>query len=186
MITVVSGLPRSGTSMLMQMLEAAGTPILSDGQRTPDDDNPKGYYEFERVKSLGEDRSWIGEAEGKALKVISMLLFDLPDDREYRVLFVRRSLDEILASQAAMLARRGVGDQGPQDTAMKKHFLGHLAKTERWLKEQPHIEVLYCGYGDILSDPLQEAHRISEFLGGELDAERMARAVDSTLHRQRR
>lgn len=186
MITIVSGLPRSGTSMLMQMLDAAGIPILCDGQRAPDDDNPKGYYEFERVKSLDRDPSWIGMAEGKALKVISMLLFDLPDDREYKVLFVRRSLDEILASQAAMLARRGVGDQGPEDAAMKKHFLGHLAKVEKWLKEQSHIKVLYCGYGDILSDPLQEACRISEFLGGELDAERMARAVDAALHRQKR
>ena len=110
MITVVSGLPRSGTSLMMQMLEAGGMETVTDGQRAPDADNPKGYYELERVKRLKEDHAWLAEAEGKALKVVSMLLYDLPADFRYRVLFMERDLDEILSSQRTMLARRGTGE----------------------------------------------------------------------------
>ena len=114
-VIIVSGLPRSGTSMMMQMLEAGGIEILSDGERQADDDNPKGYYELEAVKKTKDDASWVETATGKAVKMISQLMLDLPLDREYRVIFMRRDLQEILASQAKMLARRGGGKSADID-----------------------------------------------------------------------
>src|SRR5579872_1312474 len=114
-VTIVSGLPRSGTSMMLRMLAAGGLPILTDGVRTPDEDNPHGYLEWEGVKSLARDASWVASARGKGVKVIYYWLRDLPRDCRYRVIFMRRDLDEVLASQAAMLERRGVREPRPDD-----------------------------------------------------------------------
>src|SRR5512139_2049136 len=107
-VIIVSGLPRSGTSMLMKMLEAGGVPLVTDGVRTPDEDNPKGYYEVERVKDLAneQDKTWLRQSKGKGLKVISYLLKSLPADVNYKVVFIRREIEEVLASQKKMLDRR--------------------------------------------------------------------------------
>jgi hypothetical protein len=119
-IIIVSGLPRSGTSMMMKMLDAAGVPIMTDAVRTADIDNPKGYYEYERVKDLEKekDKSYIKEGRGKALKVISWLLKDLPDDNQYRIIFMRRDLNEVIASQNKMLKNRGEEGAGGDDAMM--------------------------------------------------------------------
>jgi hypothetical protein len=184
MITVVSGLPRSGTSLVMQMLAAGGHPILSDGVRAADEDNPKGYLELERVKSFERDQSWLKEADGKAVKIISFLLTKLPAEFEYRVIFVRRDLSEILRSQAAMLVRRGQ-PAGPDDTLMRSHFERHLQTVGAWLAGKPNFRVLDCAHADLIRDAENQATRIAEFLSLPLDAQKMAQAVDPSLHRQR-
>lgn len=184
MITVVSGLPRSGTSLVMQMLAAGGHPILSDGVRSADEDNPNGYYEFEQVKSVERDPAWLKNADGKAVKIISFLLPKLPTDCEYRVIFLRRDLGEVLRSQAQMLARRGQ-PPGPADDAMRAHFKRHLEIVDAWLAGQRNFQLLNCSHADLIRDPHAQAARIATFLTTPLNVEHMAAAVDPNLHRQR-
>lgn len=185
-VVVVSGLPRSGTSMLMKMLEAGGVPIVTDGLRTADEDNPKGYYELERVKNLAEetDRSWLTEARGKGVKVISFLLRSLPSDLNYRVIFVRRDIGEVLASQKKMLERRGE-DDGTSPERMRQHFEDDLWRARYQLAPRPCFEMLEMEYTDVLARPREGAQRINEFLGGGLDIEAMAAVVDPQLYRNR-
>lgn len=184
MITVVSGLPRSGTSLVMQMLAAGGHPILSDGVRSADEDNPKGYLEFEQVKSLERDQAWLKDADGKAVKIISFLLPKLPLDYEYRVIFLRRDLGEILRSQSQMLSRRGQ-PPGPPDDVMRAHFERHLQTVDAWLAGRQNFHLLNCSHADLIRDARGQSGRIAEFLALPLDQERMVQAVDPALHRQR-
>jgi hypothetical protein len=185
-IVVVSGLPRSGTSMLMKMLEAGGVPIVTDGLRTADEDNPKGYYEVERVKELARetDRGWLGEAQGKGIKVISYLLRSLPDRFNYRVVFIRRDIEEVLASQKKMLARRGEVDDTPAER-MRSHFEDDLWRARYQLTHRPCFELLEVHYSAIIARPLEGAQQVNAFLGGALDVEAMAAAVDPQLYRNR-
>ena len=186
-ITIVSGLPRSGTSMMMKMLEAGGIPPLTDKIRTPDEDNPKGYYEFERVKKLDKgDTAWLPEAQGKAVKVISALLKHLPDGYTYRVLFMRRKLEEVLASQKQMLIRRGEPTDRVSDEELAAMFRKHLRHIEAWAQARPNVHWLDVSYNDLLANPRPEITRINRFLGGGLDEQKMAVVVDPTLYRQRR
>jgi hypothetical protein len=183
-VTIVSGLPRSGTSLMMQMLGAGGLPALTDGERCADVSNPKGYYELEAVKRTREDPSWLERAPGHCVKMISMLLYDLPADRFYKIIFMTRAMEEVLASQAAMLKTRNE-PMGLDDGTMRKHYEAHLRKLEQWVKDQKQISVLYCNYNDLVRNPREEARRVKEFLGLPLDADRMAASVDPKLHRQR-
>jgi hypothetical protein len=185
-ITVVSGLPRSGTSMMMKMLEAGGLTPLTDHQRVADDDNPRGYFEDERVKRLARDASWVGEARGKVVKVVSPLLRHLPPQYRYRVVFVRRDMAEVLASQRQMLIRRGERADALGDDTMAEAFRKHLAAVETWLAQQPNIDVLYVTYHEVVEAPARHAEQISRFLGNGLDTGRMATAVDGALYRQKR
>jgi len=182
-LTVVSGLPRSGTSMMMKMLEAGGLPIYQDGRRLADADNPKGYYEAERVKDLASDASWLAEAAGKGIKIISSLLPYMPLELNYKVIFMRRKMDEILASQRQMLARSGQS-QGASDEVMAAKFAIHLRKINGMLAQRGW-DVLYVDYARAIADPATEAVRLDAFLGGGLDQERMRQVVDGTLYRQR-
>ncbi len=184
-ITVVSGLPRSGTSMMMKMLHAGGIPPITDEIRRADTDNPKGYYEFERVKKLDKgDTAWVPDAVGKSVKVITALLTHLPKDYTYRVLIMRRDLDEVLASQAKMLERRGE-QQAVSDDKMKALFTKHLRQIEAWLQQQPNVAWLDVNYGELVKDPQSQLVRINEFLGGNLDVAAMAAVADPQLHRNR-
>jgi len=185
-IVVVSGLPRSGTSMAMRMLEAAGLSIIVDGIREADEDNPKGYFELERVKDLAQenDWEWLHGARGKAIKIISYLLKELPDDHNYKVLFMRRDLREVLASQAKMLERRGESNES-DDERMVELYENDLWKANYLLKNNSHFDALMIGYRDVLDDPLEQARKISEFMGGGYDVEKMAAAVDPKLYRNR-
>jgi hypothetical protein len=185
-IIVVSGLPRSGTSMLMKMLDAGGLAVVTDGQRTADEDNPRGYFEVERIKNLAkdDDRRWLAEARGKAIKVISYLLRSLPSQFNYRVVFVRREIEEVLASQDKMLARRGQTDDIPPQR-MRELFEKDVASARKLLADEPQFETLEVHYTAILAHPLEEARRIAGFVGGGLDAEAMAAAVDPELYRNR-
>lgn len=187
-VTIVSGLPRSGTSMLMSMLEAGGLPLLVDGVRTADEDNPKGYFEFERVKRIKQDKGWLVEARGKVVKLISQLLLDLPPDHRYRVVFVRRNIDEILASQKQMLIRRGTyKEDGIADDKMRALLLNHVDQVLKWMDSQPNIECLCVDYNQMLAGgAADQVARINQFLGGKLNTQAMLVVVDKTLYRQRK
>lgn len=185
-ITVVSGLPRSGTSMMMKMLEAGGIPPITDELREADEDNPKGYYEFERVKQMDQgDTTWVAGARGKVVKVISALLKHLPPGEQYRVVFVRRNMPEILASQRKMLIRRGEDPDKMDDAQMAMLFEKHLKQVDEWLKAQPNFRVLYVHYTDVLTDPRPQIAKINEFLGNNLNTAAMAETVDPQLYRNR-
>jgi broad-specificity NMP kinase len=184
-VTVVSGLPRSGTSMMMKMLEAGGMEVLTDKIRTPDEDNPKGYYEFERVKKLPEDQAWLQEAKGRVVKIISRLLLHLPPQYAYKVIFMRREMGEILASQNQMLMRRGKPVGTISDEKMAELFQKHLREVEAWMEKQPTMDVIYVSYNEVLENPVQHIEQINQFLGASLDVNKMVAVVDKALHRQR-
>jgi len=185
-ITVVSGLPRSGTSMMMRMLQAAGLEILTDNVRKPDEDNPRGYYELEKVKKVKEDVSWLEEANGKAFKMVSQLLYDLPAERQYRIIFMRRKMQEILASQRKMLENSGKDAGVADERKMSLLFKKHLTIIKSWLKKQQNIRTLYVNYHDVIVNPLQEAERINEFLEFRLNVNNMVEVVEPDLYRQRK
>jgi hypothetical protein len=186
-VVIVSGLPRSGTSMMMKMLEAGGLAPMTDGVRTADVDNPKGYYEYERVKELEKetDKSYVRDARGKVLKVISFLLKDLPDDNDYRIVFMRRDLNEVLASQNKMLKHRGETDES-DDHAMKDAYLSHLASVRIMSRKKDNWELLEVRYDTTVQSPRDTATALNAFLGGKLDVEAMVTAVDAELYRNRK
>ncbi len=184
---VVSGLPRSGTSMMMGMLEAGGVEILTDLVREADEDNPKGYFEFEPVKKLAQDRnkSWLEDAPGKAVKVISELLKELPSDLSFRLIFMSRNLEEVIASQNKMLVRRGEPPAAGDDEKLLLLFERHLEKLKQWIDRQSHFEALFLEYKKVLEDPTGQAEQIKVFLQRDLDLTKMARVVDRQLYRNR-
>jgi len=184
-IVVVSGLPRSGTSMMMKMLEAGGLKLVTDSIRSADEDNPNGYFEFERVKQMtAGDRAWLDETGGKVVKVISALLEHLPADRHYKVLFMEREIKEVLASQKKMLDHRGEASR-VSDEEMAEQYRVHLKAVKPWLARQPHMEVLYVGYNSMMSDPEPLCRRVVEFLGMPLDLEKMRAVPNAKLYRNR-
>jgi hypothetical protein len=180
-IVVVSGLPRSGTSLMMQLLHAGGIPALTDHIRTPDPDNPRGYFEFERVKKVKEDTAWLKEARGKVVKMVSQLLYDLPPTELYRVVFMERDLEEVLDSQEKMLRRLG-RPMAPRD-GLRRAFALHLNRVRRWLTEQPNVVALRIRYVDVVTRTVEEVGRVNEFLGGRLEPTAAFRAVDPSLYR---
>ncbi len=187
-VVVVSGLPRSGTSMVMQMLSAGGLTCADDGRRPPDEDNPRGYFEVERVKQLHKegDKSWMRAHQGEAIKVISFLLRHLPGDLRYRVLLIHRDLQEVLASQRRMLLRRGEDPGAVPEPEMARTFAAHLREVEAFLEQAVNSDTLQLDHGRILADPAAAARAMDEFLGGGFDQAAMAAAVDGSLHRNRR
>ena len=187
-VVVVSGLPRSGTSMLMGMLAAGGLEVLTDGVRPPDDDNPRGYFELERVKQLqtGMDTAWLRDARGKCVKVISYFLKHLPIGERYRVVFVRRNLAEVLASQRRMLERRGEsGGDATEEGRLEGAFAAHLTNVERELTARADCAVLYVDHRAAIEHPRAVAEEVNRFLDERLDVDRMVAAVDLRLYRQR-
>jgi hypothetical protein len=185
MITIVSGLPRSGTSLMMQMLAAGGMSILSDGERQADTDNPKGYLEWERIKQLPRDPACIAEAEDKVVKVISLLLLSLPEGYEYRVIFMERPLPEVLASQEAMMRYRGTTGAGANPSIIAGAFEKNLRAVDAWLSSKAFVKTLRVPYHEVLRDAETVAHSIAQFLGTSLDVRAMAQQVDATLYRNR-
>lgn len=184
-ITIVSGLPRSGTSMMMQVIEAGGIPALTDNVRTKDEDNPQGYYEFEPVKKTKQDPSWVPQARGKVVKMVYRLLYDLPPDYEYRVIFMRRNIDEVLASQKKMLQRSGKPGANVSDEKLKELFIAELEKFNRWIAAQKNFSIISVDYAEMIQSPQEQCEKINAFLGGMLDCGRAAAAVDPSLYRNR-
>lgn len=188
-IVVVSGLPRSGTSMAMTMLQAGGMPIMTDGLRGADESNPKGYFELERVKELDKNGStaWLKDARGKAVKIISFLLTYLPETNDYRVIFMQRDLREVLASQNRMLVQRGQAPGTPdEDARMLRHYETHLAQVGRFMDRRRCFSVLRVDYRSAIERPREAAARINAFVGGRLDVDSMAAVSDRSLYRNRR
>ncbi len=185
MITIVSGLPRSGTSLMMQMLVAGGMSALSDGERQADTDNPRGYLECERIKQLPSDPGCIAEAEGKVVKVISRLLLSLPAGHEYRVVFMQRPLPEVIASQDQMLRRRGTFKEGTDPAVISAAFEKHLREVYGWLDSKTYVKTLRIPYHEVLSQPKEIAKRVPEFLRVDLNVDAMIEPVDASLYRNR-
>jgi len=184
-IVVVSGLPRSGTSMAMKMLEAGGLGVVTDGLRAADEDNPKGYYEDERVKDLYRegDKTWLRDSRGKVIKIISFLLKSLPADNNYKVLFMHRNLKEIVASQNKMLARRGEKNDTPDERAVA--LLDEQVRDARFFLRRPQFDVMEMNYREILDAPGPVAVKMAAFVGGPLDVQKMTQVVDVQLYRNR-
>ena len=184
-ITIVSGLPRSGTSLMMQMLAAGGIPPLTDNLRPADESNPRGYFEFEAVKRLRSDRSWLDQARGHAVKIIHALVRELPVDGQfhYRLVLMKRPIEEILASQRAMLEREG--KTSADEATLAKIFRAQLDQLEKWLAEQPAFSFLAVDYHRLLKEPLAVAREVNAFLQQNLNLEAMAAVVDPALYHQR-
>ena len=186
-IYVVSGLPRSGTSMMMKMLEAGGLSPMTDNIRTADDDNLQGYYEFERVKAMKEgDTAWVGDAQGKVIKVISALLEDLPSTYQYKIVFMEREMMEILASQRKMLERRGKPGNPAEDGKFAELYGKHLEKVKSWLSAQLNMSVIYVRYNEMVADPAGYANKVAEFLGAAVNVEAMKNVPQEQFYRQRK
>jgi hypothetical protein len=185
-LTVVTGVPRSGTSLVMQMLAAGGFPVASDGVRRADPDNPRGYFELEAARGLARDASWLPALAGRAVKLVHTLLPSLPPELPVRVLLVRRRLDEVLASQRVMLARQGAEPSAAEDARLLPALEEQLARLERWLAAREDLVWLRIDHADLVAQPGRVAARMNAFLGGGLEEAAMAACVDPTLHRQRR
>jgi len=190
-VNIVSGLPRSGTSMMMKMLEAGGIDPLIDNVRKADIDNPKGYYEFERVKQIKDDQGWLEDAKGKVVKMVSMLLMDLPEGYHYKIVFMRRELSEVLASQRKMLNRiegpQPTGEEAEaEDRIMTNNYRQHLIKVHFAMEKRSDVELIYVKYNDFLANPTPHVETVAEFFNGELDMEKMAEVVDPSLYRNRK
>ncbi len=184
-IIVVSGIPRSGTSMLMKMLSAGGLDVATDNLRKADRDNPKGYYEFEKVKELDNDAAWLEEMKGKGIKIISHLLQRLPLHLRYKIVFIKRDIREVLASQKKMYDRLQKAPDAVKDPVLARKFNVHLRKIDQWIRENGNIDCLYVQHRDVIRSPLERAREIQAFLDAPLDVDAMADVVTPDLYRNR-
>jgi hypothetical protein len=183
-VIIVSGLPRCGTSLMMQMLEQGGVDILTDKIRAADTDNPRGYYEFERVKKIKQDASWLPATRGKAVKMVSQLLYDLPSSERYGIIFMERDMDEMLDSQEKLLQR--LNQTGAPREKMRQAYILHLQRLHEWLRQQANMRVLLVRYNDLVERPEEEVKRVCDFLGRPMQVENMAKSVDPSLYRNRK
>jgi hypothetical protein len=184
-IVVVSGLPRSGTSMLMQMLVAGGLNALTDGVRDADDDNPIGYFEHERIKRLQKDNDWLAEAQGKVIKVVAPLISFLPPGQQYRVAFILRDVDEVVRSQQKMLDRLGQKGASMSADMLAKQFAMLLERTRSALEKRFQGEILFIQHRECIASPEKVAADLQAFLAKPLDIEAMANSVNPDLYRNR-
>lgn len=184
-VSIVSGLPRSGTSMMMRVLEAGGIPPLVDHERKPNPDNPLGYYEYEPVKQLAEDSSWVPGARGKAVKVIYKLVYDLPAAVPYRIVFMQRDLEEVLRSQETMMRRDGLDPDAIGRDVLLQLFQTEVIAFRRWAEVQRNMRIFYADYRRVVEEPLQIMPEIAAFLDADLDIRAMAQVVDPDLYRNR-
>lgn len=184
-IVVVSGLPRSGTSMMMQMLDAGGIKILSDGKREADISNPKGYYEYEKVKGLFKDNSWLGEAEGMAVKIITQLVPSLSPKHNYKIVYMDRAISEVLVSQQKMIGKEKDVQSGVFPAKLDAIFKKQVAKMKDWVGSQPNVSMIKIDYSDVIENPIDNAMKVASFLEKELDIDAMIKVVDPSLHRNK-
>ena len=184
-ITVVTGLPRSGTSMMMQMLAAGSFPLLTDEIRKADENNPKGYFEWEKAKKMMTDVSWLDQAAGKAVKIIAPLLTFLPPKYDYKIIFMQREMDEVLRSQQIMLGKKAQVEKNAYPMALAEAFKKQLQQAEAWISRSPNVEVLHIDYADAIENAEEVAENVSAFLGESLDIEAMIASVDKNLYRNK-
>tara|TARA_B100000401_G_C52698713_1_gene668011 strand:- start:9 stop:1046 length:1038 start_codon:yes stop_codon:yes gene_type:complete len=184
-IIIVSGLPRSGTSMMMQILSAGGLDILTDKKRTPDDNNPRGYYEYEPVKKLMIDKSWLPQAKGKVVKVIAQLIPYLPSNFNYKIVFMRRPMDEVLKSQQVMLGKEKDVKSKAFPSGLNNAFQKQLNRVDEWVESQANIDVININYKDIISSPENELESLVSFLDKPLEIDKLKSAIDKKLYRNK-
>ena len=184
-ITIVSGLPRSGTSMMMQIIDASGFPVLTDKKREADNNNPKGYYEYEPVKKLMVDKSWLPNANGKAVKIIAQLLPFLPSNYDYKIIFMRRDMNEVLQSQQVMLGKEKDVKAKNFPLKLSEAFQKQLQKVEAWVDSQPNVEMLDVNYTDVLENTEEELHTILSFIEHDGNIDKMKEIVDKSLYRNK-
>ncbi len=182
-IYIVSGLPRTGTSMMMKMLAAGGVEVVTDSIRESDIDNPRGYYEYEKVKTIKEDKSWLKDLPGKAVKMVSKLLYELPKDYQYKIIFMERDLQEVLASQKKMLRRKGKKQPAVDEDTMQKYYENHLAKIHNWLSNQGNMDVLRVNYNKLMENPYNYQSEFDKFYANNIDVEKMFNIIDQNLYR---
>ena len=179
-IIIVSGLPRSGTSLMMQILESAGIPIFTDQVRQPNESNPKGYYEHEAIKKLAKDNSIIFEAKNKAVKIIAQLLPFVPEDYNYKVIFMERDINEVITSQMKMLGKKT--DVFP--LSLINTFTNDVAKVKVWAEKEPFVNILFVNYKGIIENSVSELEKICSFLNiSNQKIENMLQVIDKTLYR---
>ena len=184
-IVVVSGLPRSGTSMMMRILAEGGLPVVTDELRRADSDNPNGYFEFETVRQMAEGHvTWLENARGKAVKIISALLEYLPSNYSYKIIYLERDLHEVLASQHKMLENRNEKPTAG-DAEIMLQSQQHISAMKPWLVRQPNMEVMFVNYNTLMKNPEQFCEQISEFIELPLDQNRMRAVPDQHLYRNR-
>lgn len=167
------------------MLEAGGIQVITDHIRQADEDNPHGYYEFEKVKKIKEDSSWLDGCHGKVFKMVSALLYYLPNSKEYKIVFMKRKMDEMLASQNTMLRRQGRNDAVVSDDEMAKKLDKHLLKIETWLAKQRNFKVIYINYNSVIENALENAKNVAFFLNLPMAIDKMVKVVESSLYRQK-
>ncbi len=185
-LTIVSGLPRSGTSMMMQMLEAGGMEVFTDKERTADDNNPKGYYEHELVKSLARNKKWLPQAKDKTVKIIAQLLTYLPNNFRYKIIFMERNIYEVVQSQQRMLSRNGKQVKEEElPVNLVQAYENTLKKIDQWARNQPNVSIIKVAYKNVIEAPFPEVIKIREFLDKDLTLEKMVNAVDRKLYRER-
>lgn len=183
-LIIVTGLPRSGTSLVMSLLHAGGHPILTDSLRPPDPDNPHGYFEYSPVKSLMSDATWLPAHHGQAIKIISPLLPYIPTSLPLKVILIERPLAEVLASQAAMLTR--AGKPQPADPALlARAWQNQIATTHTLLAHRPHTQLLTLQHRELLQNPAAEIDRLLNFLPTLRNRAALLRTIDPALHRQK-
>jgi len=187
-ITIVSGLPRSGTSMMMQMLVNGGMQAFTDGNREADDNNKKGYFEHDAIKALGQNKQILTQVGDKVVKIISHLLHHLPHVYKYKIIFMDRAIEEVMNSQHKMLGRLGKerGEDKENSMALLKTFEDSRKKAIGWCKNHPkYVEYTLVPYHEAVSDPVKTAKQVNEFLGGSLDEKKMVGVVDASLYREK-
>ncbi len=185
-ITIVSGIPRSGTSMMMQLLEAGGEVILTDNIRQADETNPKGYYEYEPVKNTAQNKDWLFDAKGKTVKVIAQLLTHLSQKFKYKVIFMLRDIDEIILSQETMLMKTKPGKMTMNyDVTLASKYQEGLDIVKSWEQRNNNVEILYLQYKDVINNPDTALLKVQTFLGKELDIEKMKTVIDKSLYRSK-
>ncbi len=185
-VIIVSGLPRSGTSMMMQMLSAGGVEILTDKKRNADESNPKGYFEYEQVKTLEHNNKWLKFARGKAVKVISHLLFHLPPKYNYKIILMIRDLKEVINSQNKMLLKDGKHTTSLQSSKLETLFIQNLIKVESWNSNNYNVEIIKVDYHDVINNAQTTAKEVSTFLSLPLNEEKMTNVVDKKLYRSKK
>jgi predicted ATPase len=184
-VIIVSGLPRSGTSMMMKMLAEGGLSAVVDSLREADEDNPNGYFEIESSKSLKDgEKKWLYDAQGKVVKVISYLLEFLPDDLSYDIIFMEREISEILASQQKMLKRRNE-ISALSDAEMEAQFREHLRAVKYWAARKSNMRILFVKYNEMVNAPETLCQSIADFLEMPLDLKAMQSVPSQSLYRNR-
>lgn len=180
-IVIVSGLPRSGTSLMMQMMNNGGLEVLTDNQRKSDDSNPKGYFEYEPVMSIHKDNSWVELAKNKSVKVVAPLLKHLPSEYRYKVIFMNRDITEVIKSQQKMIGR----DTETLPVKLFDAFQKQLQVVDTWKEKEPGVEMMYVNYKDVLENPNDLVNQISDFISVDMDQEAMISSVDKSLYRNK-